>query len=116
MARLTCLVTMKVSSPEPSQEESPFNAPGNCVHSLRNIVIPAFCNTKKVMEQVQQDKIANAKLAMMIKQCSSPAAAKDVQTALLEEPSVQPQNVEADVVARALKISKKQGKTLLKEL
>ena len=105
-----------------SQEENPFDTPSNrrlivaTAHSLRDIIIPVFCETEGEMARVQQAKVANAKLAAVIKQSTSLDIAKEVQQALDEETSVQPQNMEAVVAAHALKIWKEQEKTLFKEL
>ena len=104
------------------EEENPFDTPSNrrlivaTAHSLRDIIIPVFCETEDEMARVQQAKVANAKLAAVIKQSTSLDIAKEVQQALDEETSVQPQNMEAVVAAHALKIWKQQEKILLKEM
>jgi hypothetical protein len=104
------------------EEENPFDTPGNrrlikaTAHSLRDIIIPVFYDTEHAMALVHQEKVANAKLAAAIKQSSSLAIAKQVQLALAEETSVQPENMVAVVSQQATKIWKQHEKTLIKEL
>jgi hypothetical protein len=104
------------------EEENPFDTPGNrrlikaTAHSLRDIIIPVFYDTEHAMALVHQEKVANAKLAAAIKQSSSLAIANQVQLALAEETSVQPENMVAVVSQQATKIWKQHEKTLIKEL
>jgi hypothetical protein len=68
-------------------------------HFLRDILVPAFYDTEIASAKVQQEKIANAKLAAVIRKTESLNVTGQVEAALDKEPSVQPQNMKAVVAA-----------------
>ena len=103
-------------------EENPFDTAGNrrlitsTCHHLHSVIVPVFCDTETSAAQVQQDKVANTKLAAVIKHQASLDISKKVQFAIDQEPSVQPHNMEAVVKTQVLQMKKQLEKDLLKEL
>jgi hypothetical protein len=109
---------------ETEEEVNEFDTPTNCklisavANALQDVLAPVFCDTAKAMALVQQEKVANATLAAEIKKTASLDLAKDVQSALDEETSVEPHNMQAVVATHAEKLwsirEKKMNKSLRK--
>jgi hypothetical protein len=85
-------------------------------HFLRDILVPVFYDTEIASAKVQQEKIADAKLAAAIKKTESLNVTGQVEAALAEEPSVQSQNMKAVVAAVSQDIWKRNMKSTIKEL
>jgi hypothetical protein len=84
-----------------------FDTPTNCklitaiAIALQDVLAPVFCDTAKAMALVQQETVANATLAAEIKKTASLDLAKDVQSTLDEETSIEPHNMQAVVATHA---------------